>query len=434
MFEKFTERARKAISLSRQEAQRLRSPFIDTEHLLLGILEEGNGVAVKVLNELRLDPSTVRGEIEKHLTPSSAEEVPRGQHPFSPGSKRTIELAAESAKALGQLVIGTEHLLLGLLRDEGIAGTVLVGLGLEEESVRAKVLEVLEMDLSPPPAAPREDSLDERRLFDRAQAYLALEDRPAILDQLVSLLQSGKSIALVGPRAVGKTSLVFALSRAKAGGLDYRSIDYRIFDEFFSAKRPDPRSPGTVRFVPEGELVTASRSPVADLLDERRREGERLIVEFREAGFDAYAARFPDLAKTLTPIPVAAPDTAECRQLLESARLRLRISTHLAIPDSVLAEADRLARARWQKLVAPWPTLIALWKAAMIQNESGGRGDLQRLMQDIEQLQKSTKPEDALTVAALRLHADGLRGLGAELTIESVRQAIGELADRPSLL
>jgi hypothetical protein len=431
MFEKFTERARRAASQARQEAQRLRSPFIGTEHLLLGILREEDGVALQALDELRLGRSTIVAQVEKHLSPSPAEEVALGQLPFSPGMKRAIEFAGDFATEMGQPVIGTEHLLLGLLRDDGIAGKVLAGLGLREGAVRTKVLELLDMDLLPPSAAPREESLEERTLFDRAQAYLALEDRPSILDRLASLLEGGRSIALVGPRSVGKTSLVFALSRAKSGGLDYCSIDYRIFDEFFSAKRPAFHRSGTVSFVPEGELVTASRRPVADGLDERRREGERLIVEFREGGFEAYRARFPDLAKNLDRVDVAAPDAAECRQLLESSRVRIRMTARLAVADAVLADADRLARERWPQWVAPWPTLITLWKAAAIQNEAQGRGDVERLEKDVAELQKSMKPDDAITAAYLRMHAEGLRGLGGDLTMESIRRAIGELADRP---
>jgi hypothetical protein len=100
----------------------------------------------------------------------------------------------------------------------------------------------------------------------------------------------------------------------------------------------------------------------------------------------------------------------------------------------VLEECDRLARARWPKMVAPWPTLIALWKAAAIQNEGAARGDVQRLEKDVAELESSGNPQDRLSAAALRQHIDGLRGLGVEISSESIRQAIGELADRPGLL
>jgi hypothetical protein len=195
-----------------------------------------------------------------------------------------------------------------------------------------------------------------------------------------------------------------------------------------------PRRPGTVCFVPEGELVTASRSPVADLLDERRRGGERLLLEFREGGLEEYATKYPDLAKELERVDVPPPNAQECAELLQSARPRLKKTMGLEIAADVLQEADRLARARWPKMVAPWATLITIWKAAAIRNETNPRGDILRVEEDIAKLDKSSDPQDRSYANALRLHAEGLRGVDCDLTLESVRQAIGELADRPSLL
>ena len=445
MFEKFTERARKVMSLARQEAQRLESEYICTEHILLGILQEGGGVSAKVLKNLNVDLGRLREEIEKLIMPSTSAPVTLGQLPFSPRAKRVIELAGETASQLRHDVIGTEHLLLGLLKEhEGIAAQVLSKLGLKLDGVRDMVLEVLgaemgEQDgddkLSTKTSRSRTPaSLTERNLFDRAQAYLALADRPALQDALARLFQEGQSVALVGPTSVGKTSLVFALSRAKAGSFSYWSIDHRIFDEFHRSELSMPRRPGTVCFVPEGELLTASRSLVADLLDERRRGGERLLLEFREGGLEAYTAKFPDLAKDLVRVDVKPPDAAECAQLLESARPRLRMTMGLDVHAELLKEADRLARARWPKMVAPWPTLITLWKAAAIRNETNPRGDILRVEKDIERFESSSDPQDKRYADALRLHAEGLRGVDCDLTLESVRQAIGELADKPGIL
>ena len=142
MFEKFTERARKVMSLARQEAQRLNSEFIGTEHILLGIIQEGGGVAAKVLKNLNVDLKRIRQEIEKLITPSTSPTVTLGQLPFSPRAKRVIELAGEAASSLGHDVIGTEHLLLGLLKEnEGIAAQVLTNLGLKlDDGQRRKIL------------------------------------------------------------------------------------------------------------------------------------------------------------------------------------------------------------------------------------------------------------------------------------------------------
>src|SRR3990172_592572 len=162
MFEKFTERARKVMSLARQEAQRLNSEFIGTEHILLGIIQEGGGVAAKVLKNLNVDLKRIRQEIEKLITPSTSPTVTLGQLPFSPRAKRVIELAGDAASQLGHDVIGTEHLLLGLLKEnEGIAAQVLTNLGLKLDEVRDTVLDCLGVE---PHALKEEESKGEYTL------------------------------------------------------------------------------------------------------------------------------------------------------------------------------------------------------------------------------------------------------------------------------
>lgn len=134
MFEKFTERARKVMTLSRQEAQRLNAEFIGTEHVLLGIIREGDGVANKMLKYLDTPSAAVLAEVDRilkaNLIPPTEPPVRSlGQLPFSPRCKRVIELAGELACQLGHDVVGTEHLLLGLRKEsEGIASQVLENL------------------------------------------------------------------------------------------------------------------------------------------------------------------------------------------------------------------------------------------------------------------------------------------------------------------
>jgi ATP-dependent Clp protease ATP-binding subunit ClpC len=144
MFEKFTERARKVMSLSRHEAQRLNQEFIGTEHVLLGIAQEGGGVAAKVLALLGIGLPRIRAEVEKLVAPNPEPPKYAGQIPFSPRCKRVIELSGEAASQLGQDCVGTEHLLIGLIKEnEGIGAQVLHGsLGLRLDTVVAKVKEV----------------------------------------------------------------------------------------------------------------------------------------------------------------------------------------------------------------------------------------------------------------------------------------------------
>ena len=420
MFEKFTERARKTMSLARQEAQRLNHEFISTEHVLLGILQEGEGFAVKVLKEFRIDPKEVRQEVEKRIVVSKAE-ITLGQLPFSPEGKRALILSGEAADQLGHGVIGTEHLLVGLLREqEGIAAAVLTQLGLAVEPVLAKIVEILSQ--APRPAkAPEVENLNLRT---RALSYCALTDRPSLQEQIVPLLMQGRSIALIGPKRVGKTSLVLSLSRARAGTFTYWSADSRIFDEFLGAQVVSLRRPGTVAVFTQAELLTASRSFNANLLEDRMKDGERLILEFREGGYESFAARYNFIAKDLVPVEVKPPDAAECRQLIEAARSRLKETAGLDIADDVLQEADRLARDRWRLVVPPWPTIIALWTAESIHRETSARGDVGQLEQDLRSPDRT--PQE---IEVLRRHLEGLRSIsGSGLSIESVRRAIGDLS------
>ncbi len=148
MFDRFTDRARKVMALARKEAQRFSHDFIGTEHILLGLVQEGSGVAAQVLKNLDVDSGKIRAEIERQVQ-SGHSIVHMGQLPFTPRAKKVLELCQEAAKELGHGYIGTEHLLLGLIREEqGVAATVLKDLGLQLEDVRTEVLEILGADPS----------------------------------------------------------------------------------------------------------------------------------------------------------------------------------------------------------------------------------------------------------------------------------------------
>jgi len=139
VFNRFTERARKVIVLAKEEARRFNHDYIGTEHLLLGLIREGEGVAAAVLQKLGLSLESIRLEVEKLVQPGPTTQI-QGDVPFTPRSKKALELAAEEARALGHNYIGTEHLLLGLIREgEGVAAAVLQKLGLSLESIRLEV-------------------------------------------------------------------------------------------------------------------------------------------------------------------------------------------------------------------------------------------------------------------------------------------------------
>ncbi|MBL8757635.1 MAG: ATP-dependent Clp protease ATP-binding subunit [Phycisphaerae bacterium] len=143
MFERFTDRARKVMALANQEAQRFNHEYIGTEHILLGLVKEGSGVGANVLKNLDVDLRKVRLEVEK-LVKAGPEMVTMGKLPQTPRAKKVIEYAIEEARNLNHNYVGTEHLLLGLLREhDGVAAQVLMNLGLKLEQVREEVLNLL---------------------------------------------------------------------------------------------------------------------------------------------------------------------------------------------------------------------------------------------------------------------------------------------------
>ncbi|MHC5064267.1 MAG: Clp protease N-terminal domain-containing protein, partial [Planctomycetota bacterium] len=143
MFDRFTDRAKKVMSFARQEAQKFNHEYIGTEHILLGLVQEGSGVAANVLKNMTIDLEKVRHEVEK-IVKTGPSMVTMGQLPFTPRAKKVLELSMEEASQLSHNYIGTEHLLLGLIKEnEGIAAQVLMNLGVKLEEVREEVLEFL---------------------------------------------------------------------------------------------------------------------------------------------------------------------------------------------------------------------------------------------------------------------------------------------------
>ena len=141
-FDKFTVRARKALHLAQEEAQRLQHNYIGTEHLLLGLIREGDGVAAKVLNNLGVDLDKARSSVESVI--GQGNRVVTGEIGLTPRAKKVIELAVDEARRLNHHYIGTEHLLLGLVREgEGIAAGVLESLGVNLEKARVQTMQVL---------------------------------------------------------------------------------------------------------------------------------------------------------------------------------------------------------------------------------------------------------------------------------------------------
>lgn len=140
----FTPRALQVLALAREEAARFSHHFVNTEHLLLGIIRLGQGTAVNALQRLGFDPAHVRQEVEKAFTPGTAGVVD-GRLPYAPAVKKVLALAAREARAMNHTYVGTEHMLLGLLREgEGVAAKVLKNLRVDLDACRREILKVLD--------------------------------------------------------------------------------------------------------------------------------------------------------------------------------------------------------------------------------------------------------------------------------------------------
>src|SRR5881397_675352 len=136
----FTPRAQQVLALARKEADRFNHNFVGTEHLLLGLIKLGQGVAVNVLQKMGLDLETVRLEVEKQIGTGPDEKM-NGNIPYTPRVRKILALAAKEAKALNHTYVGTEHILLGLLREgDGVASRVLKDLGVDVEATRQHIL------------------------------------------------------------------------------------------------------------------------------------------------------------------------------------------------------------------------------------------------------------------------------------------------------
>jgi hypothetical protein len=172
MYERFTDRARKVMQLANEEARRFNHEYIGTEHILLGLVKEGSGVAANVLKNLDIDLRKIRLEVEK-IVQSGPDMVTMGKLPQTPRAKKVIEFSIEEARNCNHNYVGSEHLLLGLLRDEaGVGGQVLRDLGLSLEGVREEVMAFVGHDITTRPVVPI--SKVERRTAHEFDLYLPL--------------------------------------------------------------------------------------------------------------------------------------------------------------------------------------------------------------------------------------------------------------------
>jgi ATP-dependent Clp protease ATP-binding subunit ClpC len=373
-FEKFTERARKVLTLAQEEAQRFNHNYIGTEHLLLGLVREGDGVAARVLSNMGVQLPKVRSAVEFII--GRGESVIMGEIGLTPRAKKVIELAVDEARRLNHHYIGTEHLLLGLVREgEGIAAGVLESLGVNLEKVRAQVMQVVSQNAGYQQSkqqtkTPYLDALG----FDLTEAARQVKLDPIVgrqneIERVMQILsrRTKNNPALIGEPGVGKTAIVEGLAQRIVAGdvpeplqnkrlvsLDIGALvagtKYRgEFEERLKKIVGEVKETGAILFIDElhtlvGAGAAEGAVDAANILKPALSRGEVQTIgattldEYRK-----YIERDAALERRFQPIQVPEPTVEETIAILHGIRERYEEHHKLKITDEAINAAAQLA-------------------------------------------------------------------------------------------
>ena len=390
MYERFTDRARKVMQLANQEAQRFNHEYIGTEHILLGLVKEGTGVAANVLKNLDIDLRKIRLEVEK-IVQAGPDMVTMGKLPQTPRAKKVIEYSIEEARQLNHNYVGTEHLLLGLLREqEGVAAQVLMNLGLKLEDVREEVLNLLGHNMESSESGggsgggtgertsgktkSKTPALDS---FGRDLTELARQGKldPVIgrtneIERVVQILsrRTKNNPVLLGEAGVGKTAIVEGLAQMIVDGsipellrerrivvLDLAMMvagtKYRgQFEERIKAVMNEVRrAKNTILFIDElhtlvgaggaeGAIDASNVLKPALARGEIQCIGATTLDEYRK-----YIEKDGALERRFQQIIVNPPSTKEAVEILKGLRDRYEAHHKVEIKDEALEEAVELS-------------------------------------------------------------------------------------------
>ncbi|MGD7705046.1 ATP-dependent Clp protease ATP-binding subunit [Microlunatus sp. Y2014] len=384
MFERFTDRARRVVVLAQEEARLLNHNYIGTEHILLGLIHEGEGVAAKALESLGISLEAVREKVEEII--GHGQQSPQGHIPFTPRAKRVLELSLREALQINHSYIGTEHILLGLIREgEGVAAQVLVKLGADLNRVRNQVLQLLSGFQGGKEAAtsgaPEQGSTPSSSMildqFGRNLTQAARENKldPVIgreteIERVMTVLsrRTKNNPVLIGEPGVGKTAVVEGLSQAIVRGdvpetlrdkhiytLDLGALvagsRYRgDFEERLKKVLKEIRTRGdVVLFIDEihtlvGAGAAEGAIDAASILKPMLARGELQTIgattldEYRK-----YVEKDAALERRFQPIQVAEPSIAQTIDILRGLRDRYEAHHRITITDEALAAAAQMA-------------------------------------------------------------------------------------------
>ncbi|MDT7943198.1 MAG: ATP-dependent Clp protease ATP-binding subunit [Dehalococcoidia bacterium] len=377
-FEKFTERARRVLTLAQEEALRFNHNYIGTEHILLGLVREGEGVAAKVLANLGVDLAKVRSAVEFII--GRGDKAVTGEIGLTPRAKKVIELAVDEARRLGHQYIGTEHLLLGLVREgEGIAAGVLESLGVSLEKVRAEVTRVLSQSMpqqggAQPRAVARTPTLDQLGVDLTALARQGKLDpvigRDREIERAIQILsrRTKNNPVLIGEPGVGKTAIVEALAQRIVRGevpemlqgkrivtLDIGALvagtKYRgEFEERLKKVIEELKNAGNcILFIDEMHMLVGAGAAegavdAANILKPSLARGEIQVIGATTLDdYRKYIEKDAALERRLQPILVNEPTVEETLEILRGIKHRYEEHHGLIISDEAVKAAAELA-------------------------------------------------------------------------------------------
>ncbi|MFC2067282.1 ATP-dependent Clp protease ATP-binding subunit [Chloroflexota bacterium] len=375
-FEKFSERARRVLTVAQEEARSLNHSYIGTEHILLGLVREEEGVAAKVLTNLGIGLGKVRSAVEFII--GRGEKPSTGETGLTPRAKKVIELAIDEARQLGHNYIGTEHLLLGLLREgEGVAFSVLDSFGITLERTRAEASQILSQ--GPPKArlartASRTPALDQLGVDLTAAARAGKLDpvigRHTEIERVIQILsrRTKNNPALIGEPGVGKTAIVEGLAhRIVAGDVPETLEDKRVitldmgalvagtkyrgeFEERLKKIIDEIKTAGScVLFIDEFHTMVGAGAAegavdAANILKPSLGRGElQCIGATTLDDYRKYVERDAALERRFQPVLVEEPSVEETMEILRGVKERYEEHHHLTINDEALNAAATLA-------------------------------------------------------------------------------------------
>ncbi|HOG47901.1 MAG TPA: ATP-dependent Clp protease ATP-binding subunit [Anaerolineae bacterium] len=383
-FDRFTKRARETLTYAQEEALRLGHTTIGTEHLLLGLLREGEGVAAKVLGDLGLNLSRARDAVERYT--GRGNRTPGGRVELAPSTKHVIELAVDEARRLGHHYIGTEHLLLGLSREaEGMAVGILESLGVSLDQVRERTMQALRESATPNSQSERgsasgsSGAKGQQTLLDQLGVDLTAEARAGKLDPVIGRQREIERViqilsrrtknnpALIGEPGVGKTAIVEGIAQRIVNGetpdsllnkrvvrLDVGSLVagtmYRgQFEERLKRVIDEIKNSDVIIFIDElhmlvGAGAAGSSVDAANMLKPALSRGElQCIGATTLAEYRKHIESDAALERRFQPVMVEEPSVEETIEILKGVRSRYEEHHQLEITDEALAAAAHLA-------------------------------------------------------------------------------------------